>query len=77
MEGDFLKWDGLAEAFARRTADEPRAKVVANIPYNITTDVLKVLLPMGATFEDMIFMFQEEVAQRLVRDDAGEAIIER
>ena len=71
VEGDFLKWDGLAEAFARRTADEPRAKVVANIPYNITTDVLKALLPMGATFEDMIFMFQEEVAQRLVRDDAG------
>ena len=30
---------------------------------------------MGATFEDMIFMFQEEVAQRLVRDDAGEATI--
>jgi ribosomal RNA small subunit methyltransferase A len=71
VEGDFLKWDGLAEAFTRRMPDEPRAKVVANIPYNITTDVLKVLLPMGETFEDMIFMFQEEVAQRLVRDDAG------
>ena len=71
VEGDFLKWDGLATAFERATPETPRAKVVANIPYNITTDVLKVLLPMGDTFEDMIFMFQEEVAQRLVRDDAG------
>ncbi|CAL55247.1 Ribosomal RNA adenine methylase transferase,conserved site [Ostreococcus tauri] len=71
VEGDFLKWDGLAAAFARTSPEQPRAKVVANIPYNITTDVLKVLLPMGDVFEDMIFMFQEEVAQRLVRDDAG------
>lgn len=71
IEGDFLKWEGLDKAFTRPSADAPRAKVVANIPYNITTDVLKVLLPMGETFEDMIFMFQEEVAQRLVRDDAG------
>lgn len=71
VEGDFLKWDGLATALERKTPGQPRAKVVANIPYNITTDVLKVLLPMGDVFEDMIFMFQEEVAQRLVRDDAG------
>jgi len=71
IEGDFLKWDGLEDAFKRSNAEMPRAKVVANIPYNITTDVLKVLLPMGDTFEDMIFMFQEEVAQRLVKDDAG------
>jgi len=71
IEGDFLKWDGLEDAFRRSDPGQQRAKVVANIPYNITTDVLKVLLPMGQTFEDMIFMFQEEVAQRLVNDDAG------
>ena len=40
---------------------DPRAKVVANIPYNITTDILKTLLPMGDTFSNMVFMFQEEV----------------
>ena len=69
VEADFLKWN-VAEAFARDDS-QPRAKVVANIPYNITTDVLKTLLPLGHIFSDMIFMFQEEVAQRLIRDDAG------
>ena len=56
---------------SRRGDPDPRAKVVANIPYNITTDILKTLLPMGDTFSNMVFMFQEEVAQRLIRDDAG------
>ena len=80
-EADFLKWN-VAKAFPEPTdaaaADAAlgdgaprRAKVVANIPYNITTDILKVLLPMGDTFENMVFMFQEEVARRLIRDDAG------
>lgn len=50
-----------------------RAKVVANIPYNITSDILKVLLPMGASFSNMVFMFQEEVAQRLLRDEPGQS----
>jgi hypothetical protein len=47
-----------ASAAARaRSADLPRdgrAKVVANIPYNITTDILKTLLPMGDTFSNMV-----------------------
>ena len=50
---------------------DSRAKVVANIPYNITTDILKTLLPMGDTFGNMVFMFQEEVARRLIKDEAG------
>ena len=45
--------------------------MVANIPYNITTDILKTLLPMGDTFGNMVFMFQEEVARRLIKDEAG------
>jgi ribosomal RNA small subunit methyltransferase A len=80
-EADFLKWD-VRGAFADvdessdgdgegATREGRRAKVVANIPYNITTDILKVLLPMGEAFSNMIFMFQEEVAQRLIRDEAG------
>ena len=52
---------------------DSRSKVVANIPYNITTDILKVLLPMGASFSNMVFMFQEEVAQRLLKDEPGQS----
>jgi len=59
-----------ADAADPRFVDS-RAKVVANIPYNITTDILKTLLPMGDTFGNMVFMFQEEVARRLIKDEAG------
>ena len=75
-EADFLKWN-VVESFADVTAavaartgdpDEPdaRAKVVANIPYNITTDILKTLLPMGTRSRTWCSCFQEEVAQRLI-----------
>lgn len=43
-----------------------RVKVVANLPYNITTDILKILLPMGDAVSHIAFMLQDEVAQRLV-----------
>ena len=68
-EGDSVA-DTRAKAADPRFVDS-RAKVVANIPYNITTDILKTLLPMGDTFGNMVFMFQEEVARRLIKDEAG------
>ena len=68
-EGDSAA-DTRADAADPRFVDS-RAKVVANIPYNITTDILKTLLPMGDTFGNMVFMFQEEVARRLIKDEAG------
>ncbi|XP_058222982.1 ribosomal RNA small subunit methyltransferase, chloroplastic isoform X1 [Rhododendron vialii] len=42
------------------------AKVVSNIPFNITTDVVKLLLPMGDIFSDVVLLLQEETALRLV-----------
>lgn len=36
------------------------AQVVANLPYNITTDTLKRLLPMGNTFSTVVLLVQEE-----------------
>ncbi|KAL6569461.1 Ribosomal RNA small subunit methyltransferase, chloroplastic [Orobanche minor] len=42
------------------------AKVVANIPFNISTDVVKQLLPMGDIFSDVILLLQDETALRLV-----------
>ncbi|KAF7152421.1 hypothetical protein RHSIM_Rhsim01G0155600 [Rhododendron simsii] len=41
-------------------------KVVSNIPFNITTDVVKLLLPMGDIFSDVVLLLQEETALRLV-----------
>ncbi|XP_020219349.1 ribosomal RNA small subunit methyltransferase, chloroplastic [Cajanus cajan] len=42
------------------------AKVVANIPFNISTDVIKLLLPMGDIFSEVVLLLQEETAMRLV-----------
>ncbi|KAL3829620.1 hypothetical protein ACJIZ3_018422 [Penstemon smallii] len=42
------------------------AKVVANIPFNISTEVVKQLLPMGDIFSEVILLLQDELALRLV-----------
>ena len=42
-----------------------RVKVVANLPYYITTEVLKLLLPLGEHVSHVAFMLQHEVALRL------------
>ncbi|XP_065864739.1 ribosomal RNA small subunit methyltransferase, chloroplastic isoform X2 [Euphorbia lathyris] len=41
-------------------------KVVANIPFNISTDVVKELLPMGDIFSEVVLLLQDETALRLV-----------
>lgn len=46
--------------------DSSTAKVVANIPFNISTDVVKQLLPMGDIFSEVVLLLQDEAAQRLV-----------
>ncbi|KAI6702451.1 hypothetical protein NL676_011587 [Syzygium grande] len=46
---------------------KPRyAKVVSNIPFNISTDVVKQILPMGDIFSEVVLLLQEETAVRLV-----------
>ncbi|KAG6666734.1 ribosomal RNA small subunit methyltransferase, chloroplastic [Carya illinoinensis] len=42
------------------------AKVVSNIPFNISTDVVKLLLPMGDIFSEVVLLLQEETAVRFV-----------
>ncbi|XAR54097.1 16S rRNA (adenine(1518)-N(6)/adenine(1519)-N(6))-dimethyltransferase [Bertholletia excelsa] len=42
------------------------AKVVSNIPFNISTDVIKLLLPMGDIFSEVVLLLQEETALRWV-----------
>ncbi|XP_028067232.1 ribosomal RNA small subunit methyltransferase, chloroplastic isoform X3 [Camellia sinensis] len=40
--------------------------VVSNIPFNISTDVVKLLLPMGDIFSEVVLLLQEETALRWV-----------
>ncbi|XVF73290.1 hypothetical protein PTKIN_Ptkin12aG0189700 [Pterospermum kingtungense] len=43
-----------------------RAKVISNLPFNISTDVVKLLLPLGDIFSEVVLLLQEETAVRLV-----------
>lgn len=60
MEADALEVDAGA-LFAGG-----RAKIVANLPYNIGTTLLLKWLDQASRFESLVLMFQKEVAERLV-----------
>ncbi|KAG0620253.1 hypothetical protein M758_4G202000 [Ceratodon purpureus] len=72
IKEDFVKWPVVSymqQALEKRSeaSDPPRrAKVIANLPFNITTQVVKQLLPLGSTFSHIILLLQDEAAIRLV-----------
>eukprot|EP01025_Chloroclados_australasicus_P041340 TRINITY_DN4374_c0_g1_i8.p1 TRINITY_DN4374_c0_g1~~TRINITY_DN4374_c0_g1_i8.p1 ORF type:complete len:234 (-),score=21.80 TRINITY_DN4374_c0_g1_i8:428-1108(-) len=47
-------------------SDPGRLKVLANLPYNITTKCLKFMLKQSDLYSELFFMVQDEVAKRLV-----------
>jgi 16S rRNA (adenine1518-N6/adenine1519-N6)-dimethyltransferase len=60
VQGDILRIN-LHDFFR----DEKKIKVVANLPYYITTPVIFRLLESGLPFESITVMIQKEVAQRM------------
>ncbi len=60
--GDALKLD--PETFAREKMDGRRRMVCANLPYNITSEIIEKLVYSGL-FERMTFMIQREAAEKL------------
>nr|AIW39760.1 putative dimethyladenosine transferase [Saccharum spontaneum] len=46
-------------------ATKKLAKVVSNLPFNVSTEVVKLLLPMGDVFSVVVLMLQDETAVRL------------
>ncbi|BFG21894.1 hypothetical protein CerSpe_081680 [Prunus speciosa] len=72
LKEDFVKChihshiSSLLGSIKQSGANSRYAKVVANIPFNISTDVVKQLLPMGDIFSDVVLLLQEETALRLV-----------
>ncbi|GMH39096.1 hypothetical protein BSKO_06994 [Bryopsis sp. KO-2023] len=67
IHGDIMKVDfvPVVEKMLEDHPDMTRVRVVANLPYNITTDCLRRLLPMSDIFSHLCFMIQDEVAKRL------------
>lgn len=60
-EQDALKFD-----FAALAPPGERLRVVGNLPYNISTPLLFHLLEQADQIEDMVFMLQKEVVDRMV-----------
>ncbi|KAA8734443.1 16S rRNA (adenine(1518)-N(6)/adenine(1519)-N(6))-dimethyltransferase RsmA [Acinetobacter qingfengensis] len=59
IEADALKFD-----FATLVQDKP-LRVVGNLPYNISTPLLFHLVQQGVAIQDMHFMLQKEVVERI------------
>ena len=62
-EMDVLKFD--FSDFRKTTAPQKKLRVVGNLPYNISTPVLFLLLNSRDDIQDMHFMLQKEVVDRI------------
>ncbi|HSE42689.1 MAG TPA: 16S rRNA (adenine(1518)-N(6)/adenine(1519)-N(6))-dimethyltransferase RsmA [Acidobacteriota bacterium] len=60
IHGDILKTD-LATL-----SDGRKLRILGNLPYYISTAILTSLIRQKEVIEDMVLMFQEEVAQRIL-----------
>jgi 16S rRNA (adenine1518-N6/adenine1519-N6)-dimethyltransferase len=56
----------LEEVLRTKLKKGKKAKVVANLPYHITTPILAKLVKMTSLLSDIIVMVQKELAERLV-----------
>ncbi|XP_034709779.1 ribosomal RNA small subunit methyltransferase, chloroplastic isoform X3 [Vitis riparia] len=72
LQEDFMKCHirphlfSLLQSKKAMNKESRYAKVVSNIPFNISTDVVKILLPMGDIFSEVVLLLQDETALRLV-----------
>lgn len=61
-----IEQDALQIDFKQRTKDKgQRTKLVANLPFNISTAILQKLIEQREVFSEMILMFQREVVERI------------
>ena len=67
IESDALKID-YADTISNPKSQIPNpksAKLVANLPFNISTAILQKLIEQREVFSEMILMFQREVVERI------------
>ncbi|MGM9972954.1 MAG: 16S rRNA (adenine(1518)-N(6)/adenine(1519)-N(6))-dimethyltransferase RsmA [Clostridiaceae bacterium] len=57
--------DALKVDFKELTNEGEKVKVVANLPYYVTTPIIAKLLNEGVNFESLTIMIQKEVAERI------------
>jgi 16S rRNA (adenine1518-N6/adenine1519-N6)-dimethyltransferase len=79
VEADALEvnWAGLISSATERwragtrLMGEPRVRVVANLPYYISTPIVERLLGLGPHLFDMTLMLQNEVVDRIASGPGG------
>ncbi|MFW5451440.1 MAG: 16S rRNA (adenine(1518)-N(6)/adenine(1519)-N(6))-dimethyltransferase RsmA [Methylophagaceae bacterium] len=57
--------DALSFDYASLVTNKEKLRVIGNLPYNITTPLLFHLLEQASHIEDMCFMLQREVVERI------------
>ncbi|MBZ5977810.1 MAG: 16S rRNA (adenine(1518)-N(6)/adenine(1519)-N(6))-dimethyltransferase RsmA [Leuconostoc gelidum] len=67
IAGDILEMN-LRQIIAEEFGENAHVKVVANLPYYITTPILMQLLRTNITWDNIVVMMQREVADRLNAD---------
>ena len=65
--------DALRFDYAQLANPPSRLRLVGNLPYNISTPLIFHLLQYADVIEDMYFMLQREVVNRLAAEQGGKA----
>jgi len=63
--------DALSFDYRSLVKNNEQLRVIGNLPYNITTPLLFHLLDQAESIEDMCFMLQKEVVQRICAKPGG------
>lgn len=63
---DVLKFDFETLHAKHRDHQSRKLRIVGNLPYNISTPLLFILLPLSSIIQDMHFMLQKEVVDRII-----------
>lgn len=72
--GDALKIDFHSLLQPILSKANRKAKIVANLPYNITTPLITTFLPQWILFSRIVVMVQDEVAERICAEAKSSAI---
>ncbi|MCB1111400.1 MAG: ribosomal RNA small subunit methyltransferase A [Chlamydiales bacterium] len=70
LEEDILDVD-IEKVLGNKLGKGKRAKLIANLPYNITTPILARFVPMQHLFESIVVMVQDEVGRRFTAVPGG------
>lgn len=65
IEGDVLKLDLQDTIYGNKEENVKYLKIVANLPYYITTPIIMGVFESGLSFDSITVMVQKEVAQRM------------